>query len=95
MSAVSILSRLLAGAALGIFFYTGLYFTIRVLLTTSHPIPLLMGSLGFRTLVVVASILFLTEGRWQYALTCVAGFLLGRVAVSKSLRVQAARTKCP
>jgi F1F0 ATPase subunit 2 len=95
VSAVSIASRLLAGAALGIFFYTGLYFTIRVLLTTRHPIPLLLGSLGCRTLIVVASILFLTEAHWQYALTCLAGFLLGRVAVSKSLRVQAARTKCP
>jgi F1F0 ATPase subunit 2 len=95
VSAVSMFSRLLAGAALGIFFYTGLYFTIRVLLTTRHPILLILGSLGFRTLVVVATILFLTVGRWQYALTCVAGLLLGRVAVSKFLGVQPARTKCP
>jgi F1F0 ATPase subunit 2 len=93
MNAVSIFSRLLAGAALGVFFYMGLWVTIRALLTARHPTLLTLGSFWIRTLVVLAS--FLMKGRWQYALTCVAGFMMGRVAVSKSLRVQAARAKCP
>jgi F1F0 ATPase subunit 2 len=95
VTAVSIFSRLLAGAALGVFFYTGLWVTVHGLLTTRHPTLLTLGSFWIRTLVVLASFLFLMRGRWQYALTCVAGFMMGRVAVSKSLRVQAARAKCP
>jgi F1F0 ATPase subunit 2 len=95
VNAVSILSRLLVGAVLGVFFYVGLWVTVRALLTTRHPTLLTLGSFWIRTLVVLASFLFLMKGRWQYALTCVVGFMIGRIAVSKSLRVQAARTKCP
>ena len=95
MNVVSIFLRLLAGAALGIFFYMGLWVTVRALLTTRHPTLLTLGSFLIRTLVVLAGFLFLMKGRWQYALTCVTGFMMGRVAVSKSLRVQAARSKCP
>ena len=95
MSALSILSRLLAGAALGIFFYAGLWFTVRALLTTRRPALLTLGSFWIRTLVVLVSFLFLMKGSWQYALICLAGFIMGRVAVSKSLRMQTARTTCP
>ena len=95
MNAISIVSRLLAGAALGVFFYAGLWVTVRALLTTRYPTLLTLGSFWIRTLAVLASFLFLMKGRWQYALTCVVGFTVARVAVSKSLRVQAARTKCP
>ncbi len=95
MSALSILSRLLAGAALGIFFYAGLWVTVRALLTTRHPTLLTLGSFWIRTLVVLASFLFLMKGSWQYALICLAGFIMGRVGVSKSLRMRTARTTCP
>ena len=95
MSTITILSRLLAGAALGVFFYIGLWFTVRSLLTARHPTLLTLGSFWIRTLVVLAGFLLVMKGRWQYALTCVAGFVMGRVAVSKFLRVQAARAKCP
>jgi len=95
VSALSILSRLLAGAALGIFFYAGLWVTVRALLTTRHPTLLTLGSFWIRTLVVLASFLFLMKGSWQYALICLAGFIMGRVGVSKSLRMQTARTTCP
>lgn len=94
MNPVSILSRLLAGVALGIFFYTGLHWTVRALLTTRHPILLTIGSFWMRTLIVVGGILLLTDRHWQYAMTCIAGFLAGRLAVSSSLRLQAARLKC-
>src|ERR1017187_8352475 len=95
VNVVSIFLRLMVGAALGAFFYTGLWVTVRALLTTRHPTLLTLGSFWIRTLVVLVSFLFLMKGRWQYALTCVAVFMRGRVAVSKSLRVQAARAKCP
>lgn len=95
MNAVAILSRLAAGVALGVLFYMGLWLTVRALLITRHPALLTVSSFWIRTLTLLASFLFLTQGRWQYALTCVVGFVVGRVAVTKSLRVPAARTKCP
>lgn len=95
MNAVSIILRLLAGVGLGVFFYMGLWLTVRSLLKARNPGLLALGSFWIRTLVVLAGFLWLTKGRWQYALTCIAGFTLGRAAISVPLRLQAARTKCP
>jgi F1F0 ATPase subunit 2 len=93
MSSVSILLRLFAGIALGAFFYTGLWFTVRALPTARHPVLLTLGSFWIRTLIVVATIFSLIEEHWQNALICIAGFLVGRLIVSLSLDVSV-RAKC-
>jgi F1F0 ATPase subunit 2 len=89
-----VILRLLAGAALGVFFYGALWFTVRALPAARHPVLLTLGSFWIRTLTVVAGILLLMNGRWQYALVCLAGFMLGRLAVSRSLAKQATRPRC-
>lgn len=94
MNALPIISRLLGGIALGFFFYAGLWFTVREISTARHPVLLMLGSFWIRALVVVSGFLFLMNGRWDFALICLVGFMLGKVAVSKSLQAPAARTKC-
>jgi F1F0 ATPase subunit 2 len=82
---ITVLSVLL-GLTLGFFFYGGLWFTVRHLAATSHPVLLTMGSFWIRLLPVLAGFLFITQGRWQNALLCLAGFLAARVAVSRWVR---------
>lgn len=95
MNILSIISRLIAGAVLGVLFYLGLWLTVRELSTTRHPVLLALGSFWIRTLVVLAGFLFLLNGRWQFALLCALGFIMGRAVISKTLGIHTARTKCP
>jgi F1F0 ATPase subunit 2 len=94
MNPTALLSRMLAGIALGGFFYLGLWLTVRSLITTRHPLLLTVASFWIRTLVVLASFLYLMQGHWQYALACVTGFVIGRMGVSIPLRVHEVKTKC-
>jgi F1F0 ATPase subunit 2 len=95
MSSVSILFRLSAGIGLGVFFYTGLWLTVRTLPTTRHPALLTLCSFWIRTLIVVATVFLLIDKRWGNALVCIAGFLVGRLIVSVSINAPAERAKCP
>jgi F1F0 ATPase subunit 2 len=95
MNPVSIVSRIMAGIALGTFFYFGLWLTVRALLGSRHPLLLTLGSFWMRTLVVLAGFLYLMQGHWQYAVACLTGFLMGRAAVSIPLRIGEPGVKCP
>jgi F1F0 ATPase subunit 2 len=95
MNAVALVSRVLAGMALGAFFYFGLWLTVRALFETRYAVLLTLASFWARTLVVLAGFLYLIQGQWQYAIACVTGFLIGRAAVSIPLRVRESGFKCP
>ncbi len=83
---MSILVAAVAGIAIGLFFYGGLWFTVRHLVTTRHPVLLTVASFWGRTLITAASFLVVTQGRWENALAALAGFVLGRVLVSQLAR---------
>jgi F1F0 ATPase subunit 2 len=84
LSAVVILIPLLGGVALGIFFYGGLWLTVRSLPGSHHPALLTMGSLWGRTLAVLTGFFFLMDGRWENAVLGLFGFTLGRFAILKA-----------
>lgn len=71
-----------AGIVIGIFFYGGLWLTVRALITSRHPVLLSLASFWTRTVIALAGILLAAQGRWQGAVACLAGFALGRGAVS-------------
>ena len=70
------------GIVLGILFFGGLWFTVRALLFTRHPVLLTVSSFWIRTLIALAGFLLFMDGKWQNALACLAGFALGRVICS-------------
>jgi F1F0 ATPase subunit 2 len=95
VNALAILIRLLGGLAVGIFFYGGLWFTVNLLAGSRYRAWLLLGSFGIRTLVVVSGFLLMIERRWDYALWCLIGFTVGRLAVVKFMVGRGeARAKC-
>jgi F1F0 ATPase subunit 2 len=87
MSGIAQTVSLMAGIALGLVFYGGLWITIQRLTITRHPIALTLGSLLLRLAVVLVGLLLVTRGRWQNAVAYLAGFVIGRIAVSRYLRV--------
>lgn len=87
MSAAWLAVSLAVGIMLGILFYGGLWMTVRRLMAARNPIALTLGSLLVRTAVVVAGLLLVARGQWPNALVFLAGFVMGRIAVSRFVRV--------
>ncbi len=75
-----------AGLGLGLFFFGGLWLTLRRLPTSRYPVPLLLVSFVGRTAVAVVGFYFVMGGRWERALACLAGFLVVRFVLTSHLR---------
>ena len=94
MSSVSILAGLLAGAALGVFFYGGLWLTVKRLPGANYPALLALGSFWMRSLVTVAGFVLLMRAGWEYAAIALVGFPLGRLVISRFLPERRTAPKC-
>jgi F1F0 ATPase subunit 2 len=83
MNSASLVIGVAVGLGLSVVFYGGLWITIRRLLVTRHPVAVTLGSMVFRTALTLAGVVLVARGQWQNALACVAGFVIGRIVVSR------------
>lgn len=74
---------LLAGFGLGVFFFGGLWLTVRALPKSRHPTMLALGSFWGRGAMVIAGFILLTAGSWQNALVCLVGFVVARILLAR------------
>ena len=70
--------RFVFGMLLGLFFYGGLWLTVRRLAATRHPFTLTLGSLTLRTAATLAGFFFIIGGHWQNAIVALLGFTAAR-----------------
>jgi F1F0 ATPase subunit 2 len=75
-----------AGVGLGLFYFGGLWLTVRRLPNSPGPALLFMGSFVGRTALTVLGFYFVMDGRWERILACLAGFLLARQVLISRLR---------
>lgn len=68
----------LMGAALGLFFFGGLWFTVRALPSSRSPALLMLGSFVIRISGTLAGFHFIMGDRWERLLACLVGFLVAR-----------------
>jgi F1F0 ATPase subunit 2 len=88
----------LIGMFLGLFYFGGLWLTVRQLPTTQSPVILTLGSLVVRMAVTLGGFYLVMMGwpaaginpaaRWQRLLACLVGFVVMRVIVVSRLRPQ-------
>ena len=79
MSAVlPLLLALVAGLGLGLFYFGGLWLTVRRLGRARSPTLLFAVSFAVRTALVVAGMYLVMGGSWQRVLACLAGFITVR-----------------
>lgn len=76
---------LAAGVAVGLFFFGGLWWTVRKLPVSKNPALLMLGSALGRLLVACAGFLAATAGRPLTSVLWVVGFLGTRFALSRTL----------
>ena len=77
-----------AGVALGAFFFGGLWWTVRRTLSTRNPALWFAGSLILRLAVTIGGFYLVADGNWQRAIACLVGFLLARWLVIRWTRPQ-------
>ena len=84
---------LLAGVLLGMFFFGGLWWTIRRGVSSKQPAALFFFRLLLRTGIALAGFYFVARGDWRRVLSCLVGFILARMLVTWLTRVPS--TKAP
>ena len=87
MSDIPVLAlAFLAGALLGAFFFGGLWWTVRKGVSSESPALWFLGSILFRTGVVLAGIYFVAQAHWSRLVACLLGFMIARVVVVRRLK---------
>ena len=77
----------LAGAALGAFFFGGLWWTVRKLASSPRLALWVFGSALARTGIALAGFYLVGGGHWERLLACLLGFVMARLAVTWLTRV--------
>ena len=75
----------LAGLGLGAFFFGGLWWTVRRVMTSPQPGLLMLASMLGRTGLVIAGFYLVSGGEWRGLLFCLAGFIVARILVTRLL----------
>jgi F1F0 ATPase subunit 2 len=76
----------MAGLALGGLFFAGLWWTVRLGMTSRHPGLWFIVSLLLRMNMVLAGIWLIGHGNWQRLLACLLGIGLARATVIVLIR---------
>ena len=85
---VRVLAAVLAGMLLGVFFFGGLWWTVRKTLSSPQAALWFSGSFLVRTAVVLVGFYFVAQGDWRRMAGCVAGFLGARLLVVRFTRLK-------
>lgn len=76
----------IVGQVLGAFFFGGLWWTVRRLVSAKQPALLMMGSLLLRTSVTLVGFFVVSAGHADRMLVCLVGFVMARVLVTRVTR---------
>ena len=79
---ISLIPALLGGIVLGILFFGGLWYTVRIGLRSKRSGLIFMGSLIIRMAIVLLGFYFVGGNNWQKMLVCLGGFLIARIVIS-------------
>ncbi len=79
---------LFVGALLGVFFFGGLWWTIRKGIASKWVAVWFIGSLLIRTMIVMAVFYFVSQHHWSRFAACAVGFLLTRIVIVNSVGLE-------
>ncbi len=75
------------GALLGLFFFTGLWWTVRKLESAKSVALLFFSSMLLRTSVVILGFYFILGQDWQHLMVGLAGFIIARIIITRIIRI--------
>lgn len=83
---------LVLGLILGLFFFCGLWWTIKKSITSNHPALLMLSSLIIRIGVVLVGFYFFSQGSWKRILGCLVGFIIAKFIVTRLTRPESEKS---
>lgn len=88
---IEFIYALLAGVGLGIFYFTGLWWTVKALSVSQNPALLSLGSFLVRTAAVLTGFYLVMGWQWERLLVCLLGFMTARIVLVRRLKPETAR----
>ncbi len=76
----------LGGVALGVFYFGGLWWTVRAIVGSSRSVFLQLASLLLRTAATLVGFYWVGGGDARRLVACLAGFVLARAFVARRVR---------
>ncbi len=76
----------IAGTALGVIFFGGLWWTVQKGVSSTHPAILFLFSAVLRMAIVLLGFYFVSGGELYRLLACVSGFFIARIAIAWFMR---------
>jgi F1F0 ATPase subunit 2 len=78
-----IVLAVVAGGLLGTFFFSGLWWTVKKGVSSTHFVFLFIASMIVRTGVVLIGFYFISCGRWERFLGCLVGFIIAKIIIMR------------
>lgn len=88
---LNLAAALIAGAALGAFFFGGLWWTVRKGVASERPALWFLGSMLLRTGVVLPGFYLVSAGDWRRLLAALLGFVVARFVMARFVVVRLTR----
>lgn len=82
---LTLVGAAIAGVALGMVYFGGLWLTVRYLPTTTHPILLTFGSYLLRMAIVLLGFYIIMDNQWERLVAAVITFILTRMFLMRFL----------
>lgn len=79
----NLLIALVAGGALGVIFFWGLWYTVRIGLRSKHSGLIFTVSLIVRMAIVLLGFYYIGAQNWQKMLASLVGFLIARIIITR------------
>jgi F1F0 ATPase subunit 2 len=83
----ALLLALMEGALLGVFFFAGLWWTVRKLESSKQVALLFLGSMLLRSSVVILGFYYIPGDNWQRLVAGLLGFIIARIMVTRLTRI--------
>ena len=83
--AIHLSLAVMAGLALGLFYFGGLWLTVKKIPCSGKPVTFLFGSFALRLMVTLYGLYLVMDGELLRLLACFAGFLLMRIVLTRRL----------
>ncbi len=79
---LNMILALIAGVAIGIFFFGGLWITVRNAVNAKTPALWFFGSFILRVCIAMVGFYIISLGNWQHLLVALLGFVIARFMVT-------------
>lgn len=84
---LTLILALLMGVLIGMFFFGGLWWTVRRGLASKQVVLWISGSLILRMGIALAGFYYIGANHWERMLVCLFGFIMARFIVMRILRI--------